>query len=182
MLSELTLQSTHALAREPRFAFLSFGMETIRSSYLDSFCENLLRESLYTVAYNWFATRPQWVLPPILYQNFGPRLFRWTYGASLIQVASDVNVLSDFMSHLQADFVHNHALISSLSLPQLACRGNCACDASVNLLANHNICQTIRTKFAKWTIPCVYWLKMKFTGCSSGGIQQMILRDGLIIQ
>ncbi|KAF8350539.1 hypothetical protein F5887DRAFT_939764 [Amanita rubescens] len=99
--------STHALAREPRFAFLSFGMETIRSSYLDSFCENLLRESLYTVAYDWFATRPQ-----------------WTYGASLIQVASDVNVLSNFMSHLQADSVHNHALISSLSLPQLACRGN----------------------------------------------------------
>ncbi len=59
ILSELTLQSTHALAREPRFAFLSFGMETIRSSYLDSFCENLLRESLYTVAYDWFATRPQ---------------------------------------------------------------------------------------------------------------------------
>ncbi|KAF8743615.1 hypothetical protein AX14_001677 [Amanita brunnescens Koide BX004] len=99
--------STHALARESRFTFLSFGMETIRSSYLDSFCENILRESLYTVAYNWFAARPQ-----------------WTYGGSLVQIAVDVKTLSDFMSHLQADSVHNHALISSLSLPQLASRGN----------------------------------------------------------
>ena len=53
------LHSTHALARESRFTFLTFGMENIKSSYLDSFCENILRESLYTVAYSWFAARPQ---------------------------------------------------------------------------------------------------------------------------
>ncbi|KAK2466764.1 hypothetical protein APHAL10511_001022 [Amanita phalloides] len=99
--------STHALARETRFTFLSFGMETMRSSYLDSFCENLFRESLYSVAYSWFATRPQ-----------------WTYGANLVQIEADVKVLSDFMSHLEADSVHNHSVISSFSPPQLASRGS----------------------------------------------------------
>ncbi|KAF8623467.1 hypothetical protein AX15_006251 [Amanita polypyramis BW_CC] len=99
--------STHALARETRFTFLSFGMETIKSSYLDSSCENALRESLYAVAYSWFATRPQ-----------------WTYGANLVQIKADVKVLSDFLPYLRTGSMGNYAVISSLSPPQLASRRN----------------------------------------------------------
>lgn len=51
--------STHALAREARFSFLLFGFETLKSSYLDSFCEGELREQLYSAAFSWFAVRPQ---------------------------------------------------------------------------------------------------------------------------
>lgn len=51
--------STHPLAREARFSFLLFGFETLKSSHLDAYCENALRESLYEAAYSWFAVRPQ---------------------------------------------------------------------------------------------------------------------------
>ncbi len=54
--------STHALAREARFSFLLFGFETLKSSYLDSYCENALRDAIYTVAYSWFSVRPQYVV------------------------------------------------------------------------------------------------------------------------
>lgn len=51
--------STHALSREARFSFLLFGFETLKSSHLDAYCENALRDCLYTVAFSWFAVRPQ---------------------------------------------------------------------------------------------------------------------------
>jgi PI4-kinase N-terminal region len=57
----LTVYSTHALAREVRFSFLLFGFETLKCSYLDSYCENILRENLYQAAYTWFSVRPQCV-------------------------------------------------------------------------------------------------------------------------
>lgn len=54
--------STHPLAREARFSFLTFGFEALKSSRLDSMCEHILRESLYATAFAWFADRPQYVL------------------------------------------------------------------------------------------------------------------------
>jgi hypothetical protein len=53
------LFSTHPLARELRYSFLLFGLETLKSSHLDAVCECMLRESLYCTAYSWFAVRPQ---------------------------------------------------------------------------------------------------------------------------
>ncbi|KAF7295444.1 hypothetical protein MIND_01084200 [Mycena indigotica] len=90
--------STHALAREPRFSFLLFGFETLKSSHLDSYCENILRENLYKVAYSWFTVRPQ-----------------WSFGANRVQVDADIKVVSEFLSYLQTDAVRGSAVISSLA-------------------------------------------------------------------
>ena len=60
-LPHLRPYSTHPLAREARFTFLLFGFECLKSSYLDAFCEQQLRLSLYHAAYSWFAVRPQCV-------------------------------------------------------------------------------------------------------------------------
>ncbi|KAF8891248.1 hypothetical protein BD779DRAFT_1514119 [Infundibulicybe gibba] len=98
--------STHALAREARFSLLLFGFETLKSSHLDSQCENILRESLYTAAYSWFSVRPQ-----------------WTYGANRIQVEADVKVLSEFLSYLGNDSIRSSLVISSLSPTQSITRG-----------------------------------------------------------
>ncbi|CAK5277296.1 unnamed protein product [Mycena citricolor] len=99
--------STHALAREARFTFLLFGFETLKSSHLDSFCENLLREVLYSVGYSWFAVRPQ-----------------WSYGANRVQVDADIKVVSEFLSCLQTDAVKGTAVISSLSPTQASSRSS----------------------------------------------------------
>ncbi|KAF8798204.1 hypothetical protein BYT27DRAFT_7178838 [Phlegmacium glaucopus] len=90
--------STHALAREARFSFLLFGFETLKSSHLDAYCENNLRECLYSVAFSWFAVRPQ-----------------WSYGANRVQVDADIKVLSEFLAYLQSDSVRALPSISSLS-------------------------------------------------------------------
>ncbi|KAJ7172099.1 hypothetical protein C8R46DRAFT_1258016 [Mycena filopes] len=95
--------STHALAREPRFSFLLFGFETLKSSHLDSYCENLLRDNLYSAAYSWFAVRPQ-----------------WSYGANRVQVDADIKVVSEFLSYLQTDSVRGSVAISSLAPTQAA--------------------------------------------------------------
>ncbi|KAF8969865.1 hypothetical protein BDZ97DRAFT_1937223 [Flammula alnicola] len=94
--------STHALSREARFSFLLFGFETLKSSHLDAYCENALRECLYTVAFSWFAVRPQ-----------------WSYGANRVQVDADIKVLSEFLSYLQSDSVRGPPAISSLSPARL---------------------------------------------------------------
>ncbi|KDR73543.1 hypothetical protein GALMADRAFT_227988 [Galerina marginata CBS 339.88] len=94
--------STHALSREARFSFLLFGFETLKSSHLDAYCENTLRECLYTVAFSWFAVRPQ-----------------WSYGANRVQVDADIKVLSEFLSYLQSDSVRGPPTISSLSAARL---------------------------------------------------------------
>ncbi|KAJ7217187.1 hypothetical protein GGX14DRAFT_440647 [Mycena pura] len=99
--------ATHALAREPRFSFLLFGFETLRSSHLDSYCENILRENLYAVAYSWFAVRPQ-----------------WSYGANRVQVDADIKVVSEFLSYLQSDSVRESVAISSLSAAQSESRSS----------------------------------------------------------
>ncbi|KAH7879656.1 uncharacterized protein C8R40DRAFT_1158339 [Lentinula edodes] len=99
--------STHALAREARFSFLMFGFETLRSSHLDSFCEHTIRESLYTIAYAWFAVRPQ-----------------WSYGANRVQIDADVKVLSEFLSYLQADSIRDTLTVSSLAPSQFAPRAS----------------------------------------------------------
>ncbi|XP_006457944.1 hypothetical protein AGABI2DRAFT_64231 [Agaricus bisporus var. bisporus H97] len=97
--------STHALAREPRFSFLLFGFEALKSSHLDAYCENLMRESLYKMALSWYGVRPQ-----------------WTYGADRVQLEADIKVLSEFLSHLQSDAIRGLQPISSLSLLQSASR------------------------------------------------------------
>ncbi|KAJ7709476.1 hypothetical protein B0H17DRAFT_1155491 [Mycena rosella] len=99
--------STHPLAREPRFSFLLFGFETLKSSHLDSYCENSLRDSLYSAAYSWFAIRPQ-----------------WSYGANRVQVDADIKVVSEFLSYLQTDSVRGSVAISSLSPAQSASRSS----------------------------------------------------------
>ncbi|KAJ6490589.1 hypothetical protein C8R47DRAFT_1122870 [Mycena vitilis] len=99
--------STHALAREPRFSFLLFAFETLKSSHLDSYCENVLRDDLYSAAYSWFAGRPQ-----------------WSYGANRVQVDADIKVLSEFLSYLQTDSVRGSAAISSLSPAQSESRSS----------------------------------------------------------
>jgi len=53
--------STHPLAREARFSFLLFGFEALRCSSLDAYCENALRDPLYSAAFAWFSVRPLWV-------------------------------------------------------------------------------------------------------------------------
>ncbi|PPQ71810.1 hypothetical protein CVT24_006200, partial [Panaeolus cyanescens] len=90
--------STHALSREARFSFLLFGFETLKSSHLDSYCENALREALYHVAFSWFGIHPQ-----------------WSYGANRVQIDADIKCLSEFLSYLQTDSVRGPASISSLS-------------------------------------------------------------------
>ncbi|KAJ6618823.1 hypothetical protein B0H10DRAFT_2217316 [Mycena sp. CBHHK59/15] len=99
--------STHALAREPRFSFLLFAFETLKSSHLDSYCENILRDNLYSAAYSWFAVRPQ-----------------WSYGANRVQVDADIKVVSEFLSYLQTDTVRGSLAISSLSPAQSASRSS----------------------------------------------------------
>ncbi|KAI0822734.1 atypical/PIKK/PI4K protein kinase [Trametes gibbosa] len=89
---------THPLAREARFAFLLFGFETLKSSFLDVFCEHQLRLSLYHAAYSWFAVRPQ-----------------WSYGSNRVQVDADIKLLSEFLSYLQADTIRGYQAISSLA-------------------------------------------------------------------
>ncbi|CAA7271519.1 unnamed protein product [Cyclocybe aegerita] len=95
--------STHALSREARYSFLLFGFEALKSSHLDAYCENVLRESLYTTALSWFSVRPQ-----------------WSYGANRVQVDADIKVLSEFLSYLQSDSVRGPAAISSLSPSRLS--------------------------------------------------------------
>ncbi|KAH9852668.1 atypical/PIKK/PI4K protein kinase [Lenzites betulinus] len=89
---------THPLAREARFAFLLFGFEALKSSFLDVFCEHQLRLSLYHAAYSWFAVRPL-----------------WSYGSNRVQVDADIKLLSEFLSYLQADTIRGYPAISSLA-------------------------------------------------------------------
>ncbi|OSD08514.1 atypical/PIKK/PI4K protein kinase [Trametes coccinea BRFM310] len=89
---------THPLAREARYAFLLFGFEALKSSFLDVYCEHQLRLSLYHAAYSWFAVRPQ-----------------WSYGSNRVQIDADIKLLSEFLSYLQADSVRGFPAISSLA-------------------------------------------------------------------
>ncbi|KAG1849308.1 hypothetical protein DFJ58DRAFT_795151 [Suillus subalutaceus] len=97
------LFSTHPLARELRYTFLLFGLETLKSSHLDAVCECMLRESLYRTAYSWFAVRPQ-----------------WSFGANRVQVDADIKVMSEFLVHLQGDSIKNMTSLSSLAPHQSA--------------------------------------------------------------
>jgi len=107
--------STHALSREARFSFLHFGFETLKSSHLDAYCENSLRECIYKVAFSWFSVRPQCVSHPFTIHKGLTVLIRWSYGANRVQVDADIKVLSEFLSYLQSDSVRGPPAISSLS-------------------------------------------------------------------
>ncbi|KZT09606.1 atypical/PIKK/PI4K protein kinase [Laetiporus sulphureus 93-53] len=90
--------STHPLAREARFSFLLFAFETMKSSHLDIYCEHQFRQCLYTAAFSWFSTRPQ-----------------WSYGSNRIQINADIKLLSEFLNHLQTDSIRGIQTISSMS-------------------------------------------------------------------
>jgi phosphatidylinositol 4-kinase len=117
------MHSTHALAREPRFSFLLFGFETLKSSHLDSYCENVLRNDLYSAAYSWFAVRPQ-CEPSLHCRKPTDVLPRWSYGANRVQVDADIKVVSEFLSYLQTDSVRGSVAISSLSPAQSESRSS----------------------------------------------------------
>jgi len=106
--------STHPLARELRYSFLLFGLETLKSSHLDAVCECMLRESLYCTAYSWFAVRPQSVYLRCPHQYEHLRLHRWSFGANRVQVDADIKALSEFLGHLQVDSARNLSSLSSL--------------------------------------------------------------------
>ncbi|KAI0256980.1 atypical/PIKK/PI4K protein kinase [Lactifluus subvellereus] len=93
--------STHTLAREARFAFLTFGFEALGSSRLDSYCEYALRESLYAVAFSWFSVRPQ-----------------WSRGSNRLQMDADSKLLTEFLSILQVDAARLAHDVSSLGQAQ----------------------------------------------------------------
>ncbi|KAH8117021.1 hypothetical protein DFH11DRAFT_1687803 [Phellopilus nigrolimitatus] len=92
--------SSHPLAREARFSFLLFGFETLKSSKMDIFCENKLREALYQTAFSWFSARPQ-----------------WSYGANRVQIEADIKILADFLTLLQTDSVRGSHIVSSSTFP-----------------------------------------------------------------
>jgi len=114
------LFSTHPLARELRYSFLLFGLETLKSSHLDAVCECMLRESLYRTAYSWFAVRPQSVYLRSEYQHKCLWLPRWSFGANRVQVDADIKVLFEFLAHLQVDSVRSSTSLSSLNHHQSA--------------------------------------------------------------
>ncbi|KAJ3555853.1 hypothetical protein NM688_g2347 [Phlebia brevispora] len=93
--------STHPLAREARFSLLLFAFEVLRSSYLDIYCENQIREDIYLTAFAWFSVRPQ-----------------WSFGASRVQIDTDIKVLAEFLQCLQGDTVRGFPAISSLASAQ----------------------------------------------------------------
>ncbi|KAI0046132.1 atypical/PIKK/PI4K protein kinase [Auriscalpium vulgare] len=95
--------STHPLAREARFSFLLFGFEALQSSRLDSFCEHVLRESLYVTAFSWFSVRSQ-----------------WSHGANRVQMDADHRLLQEFLSVINLDTARLSHQISSLGPMQAA--------------------------------------------------------------
>ncbi|ETW86100.1 hypothetical protein HETIRDRAFT_60199 [Heterobasidion irregulare TC 32-1] len=112
--------STHPLAREARFSFILFGFETLNSSRLDSFCEYVLRESLYTAAFSWFSVRPQ-----------------WSHGANRLQMDADMKLLGEFLSCLQSDTARCFYQVSSLSPSQNSSADSCiAFSAYITRLKN----------------------------------------------
>ncbi|EFI28353.1 atypical/PIKK/PI4K protein kinase [Coprinopsis cinerea okayama7 len=129
--------STHALAREIRFSLLLFGFETLRGCYLDSYCENLLRESLYKTAYSWFAVRP-----------------RVSFGANRVQVDADVKVCSEFLAYLHSDSVRGAPAISSLSPVQLMSRAAYYTDRMHTLsLPLKLLCEDELARLSVWNNP-----------------------------
>ncbi|KAA1469432.1 atypical/PIKK/PI4K protein kinase [Dentipellis sp. KUC8613] len=93
--------STHPLAREARFSFLLFGFEALKSSRLDAACEHILRDSLYTAAFSWFAVRPQ-----------------WSHGSNRLQMDADASLLTEFTFCLQHDVARLSHHTTSLSTAQ----------------------------------------------------------------
>ncbi|KAG6820652.1 hypothetical protein H0H93_013851 [Arthromyces matolae] len=118
------LMSTHALAREERFSLLLFGFETLKSSHLDPYSESLLRESLYSVAFSWFAVRPQYVSFMVFLFIEPLTQYRWSFGANRAQIDADIKVLAEFFSCLQTDAIRGTNEISSLSPAQVPSRGS----------------------------------------------------------
>ncbi|KAF8529176.1 hypothetical protein BU17DRAFT_73353 [Hysterangium stoloniferum] len=89
--------STHSLARECRFTFLIFGFEILKSTKMDFACEHNLRKELYSAAYSWFSTTPQ-----------------WSFGADRIQLEVEIRLLNEFLILVQGDSIRSRHHISIL--------------------------------------------------------------------
>ncbi|KAF8579311.1 atypical/PIKK/PI4K protein kinase [Ramaria rubella] len=89
--------STHPLARENRFCFLTFGFETLKSTQMDFACEHYLRKALYSAAFSWFSTTPQ-----------------WSFGSDRVQLEAEIKVLNEFLLLVQGDSVKDAYHITAL--------------------------------------------------------------------
>ncbi|KAJ1021530.1 hypothetical protein NDA13_005568 [Ustilago tritici] len=88
--------STHPLAREARFSLLNFGFRLIQTCQLEALAEYQLRESLYSLAYGWFETAPQ-----------------WSFGGNRLQLSADMQVLAETLELLQRDTVRADQHVTS---------------------------------------------------------------------
>lgn len=94
--SAASLMSRHPLSRELRFTLVVFGLRILQSSRLDGLLEHSLRTSLYHVAFDWFAVVPQ-----------------WSFGSSRLQIAADMQLLTQLIDVLQSDVQRAPFVITS---------------------------------------------------------------------
>ncbi|GAA5971211.1 hypothetical protein JCM21900_000619 [Sporobolomyces salmonicolor] len=76
----------HALSRELRFRFLSFGFCILQGSEIESVAEHNLRTKLYGATLDWFAARPT-----------------WSFGTNRIQLKADLQAVEELAAVIQAD-------------------------------------------------------------------------------
>lgn len=65
---------------------------------MEALLELQFRDRLYTAAFDWFSTRPQ-----------------WSYGSDRIQVGAEIKLLSEFQVAIQADHIRGDHSTSSMS-------------------------------------------------------------------
>ncbi|UZJ55413.1 hypothetical protein CBS101457_004733 [Exobasidium rhododendri] len=92
----INTMSTHPLSREVRFALVLFGFKVIQSSRLDGLVEFQIRHALYQLAFDWFAVPPQ-----------------WSYGSNRLQIAAEMQLLSQLLSLLHNDHMRAQFIITS---------------------------------------------------------------------
>lgn len=90
------LMSTHPLAREARFTLLNFGFRLIQTSQLEGLVEHHLRDSLYKLAFGWFAGSPQ-----------------WSFGGNRLQLNADMGVLQETLDLVGLDQVRADQHVTS---------------------------------------------------------------------
>lgn len=54
------LMSNHPLVRENRFRLLHLGLQLLQKNHMDPIYEYLFRKALYSCAFEWFSSSPQW--------------------------------------------------------------------------------------------------------------------------
>ncbi|GAA5895284.1 hypothetical protein JCM5296_002030 [Sporobolomyces johnsonii] len=89
----------HALSRELRFRFLSFGFCILQGSEIESVAEHNLRTKLYAATLDWFAVRPT-----------------WSFGTNRIQLKADLQAIEELASVIQADAPSFAFTVSSAAL------------------------------------------------------------------